>query len=184
MRRWEREFDQSFDVPQEIEQLVERGILFDSSWHNDLYPSFGFAKDSDADELRLWVDHPDASKREMPECARFTLAHNVNDFVNTDEVSVIIDHILAIQFSKVLRRWLSSVQMKVVTETNKARNDNTCATHDYCDSNMAMDEAWNTLFPREMFADGDENPDQHAADCEQVNRSWDIAKSDEFNTFE
>ena len=51
----------------------------------------------------------------------------------------------AINFSNILRRWLTPEQMAQVIERNMARHPGVCHSHDFCDANMAMDEAWNNL---------------------------------------
>lgn len=47
---------------------------------------------------------------------------------------------IARTFSKVLLDWLGEAKLREVISLNKA-DENSCHTHDFCDSNMAMDEA-------------------------------------------
>ena len=62
---WEIEFEPSFKVPEEILRLVDLGVLEDSSWHNDVAPSFTAALPGGEDmHIRLWVDHPNRKERE------------------------------------------------------------------------------------------------------------------------
>ncbi len=49
---------------------------------------------------------------------------------------------VAAQFCAVLREWLTPEQLAEAVRLNAERNDGSCATHDYCDANMAMDEAF------------------------------------------
>lgn len=45
---------------------------------------------------------------------------------------------IADQFKTTIREWLTSDQLIEVDRRNNARADSTCATHDFCDANMAM----------------------------------------------
>ena len=48
---------------------------------------------------------------------------------------------IADQFKTVIRSWLTSDQLIEVDRRNGVRADATCATHDFCDANMALLEA-------------------------------------------
>jgi hypothetical protein len=89
---------------------------------------------------------------------------------------------LAKEFSRVLRRWLKPAQMESVIHRNRGeaaacrrekRAFNICASHDFCDANMAMAEAYQNLTNREMDTQSDEV-------VALWNASWDIAKLSEF----
>lgn len=46
----------------------------DTSWHNDVSPSFdamGSDDPADQDRLHVWVDYANPQDREFPECARY-----------------------------------------------------------------------------------------------------------------
>jgi hypothetical protein len=62
---WIAEFGEAYAVPVAILQAG----LNDSSWHNDVAPSFMLPADADGDNAidapRLWVNHPDPDQREM-----------------------------------------------------------------------------------------------------------------------
>lgn len=48
------------------------------------------------------------------------------------------------EFAKVLKEWASPLQWTMMLETNlelKKKNSPCCASHDFCDANMAMDAA-------------------------------------------
>lgn len=62
MMTWQEEFPSSFRVPKEIVHLVDAGIIEDMSWRQDPSPSFG-ARLKDKNFVRLWVEHPDPSRR-------------------------------------------------------------------------------------------------------------------------
>ncbi len=51
-------------VPRWVAILVEKEILHDTSWHNDVCPSF--EPDEEDSGVRLWVDHITAEERECP----------------------------------------------------------------------------------------------------------------------
>ncbi len=53
---------------------------------------------------------------------------------------------LARKFSEVLRRWLTPKEMLTVAQRNvKQAGEGTCASHDFCDANMAMLEAYESF---------------------------------------
>lgn len=79
---------------------------------------------------------------------------------------------LAFRFSRVLSEWLSHKDMEVVRRKNRVahakRDYSVCHSHDFCDANMAMDEAWRSLFVR---APGVQEP----ADASLWEAAWHIA---------
>jgi hypothetical protein len=48
---------------------------------------------------------------------------------------------VAEQFIAVLVEWLTPEQLSMVAVLNSVQDDVVCATHDFCDANVAMDEA-------------------------------------------
>jgi hypothetical protein len=84
---------------------------------------------------------------------------------------------LAREFSRVLRSWLSPAQMRAVRERNKTQKyAKCCASHDFCDANMAMLEACAKLT-------GKPETDHDFADedlCAIVNSAWALARAGEF----
>lgn len=96
---WSQEFSPEYQVPAEIESLHQQGLAEDMSWHNDVCPSFGGyvkapispAQDGEY-EVRIWVDHPDPNKREIPTNPRFLVTYMASDggdmevLANTDSV--------------------------------------------------------------------------------------------------
>lgn len=74
MKKWEAEHGKGYDVPSVIDHLVSRKVLVDSSWHNDAAPSFMIVDPKREDYgLRIWVDHPLNSMREVRGMSRFML---------------------------------------------------------------------------------------------------------------
>jgi hypothetical protein len=60
------------DVPRDILELVEAGVLEDTSWHNDVCASFESFRGEEPG-IRLWVDHSDPAQRELDRGYRFTI---------------------------------------------------------------------------------------------------------------
>lgn len=93
---------------------------------------------------------------------------------------------LSREFSRVLNEWLTPVQMAEVIATNEENEgDGTCATHDYCDANEAMAEAFEKVVgrPSTMVEDVENNPELEArqdADTKLWNEAWDLAKYHKF----
>ena len=99
---------------------------------------------------------------------------------------------VAAMFSAVLREWLTDEEMDevVLHNANELKDSDCCASHDFCDANMAMDEAFkqcglrtNIDFPGwEAYADGG-----HPADESEIiaagklwNDAWTLAKANNF----
>lgn len=85
---------------------------------------------------------------------------------------------LAAEFTRVLREWLTEEQMREVVKRNATvRYAGCCASHDFCDANMAMLEACAKLTGKPEtehdFAD--------EALCAIVNRAWDLARASGFS---
>lgn len=84
---------------------------------------------------------------------------------------------VATEFSKVLRTWLTPAEMSEVVRRNSEQKDpNICHSHDFCDANMAMDEALRNLRV-DMDAEGALQDDNL---IDLWNASWGLAKSREF----
>jgi hypothetical protein len=57
-----------------------------------------------------------------------------------------------------------------IDATNRERDDTTCASHDYCDANVAMDQAFRILHGRPPYTNSNE-------DTEAMNAAWTWVKS-------
>ena len=81
---------------------------------------------------------------------------------------------LARSFADILGEWLTPEQFAEMRLRNvQYVNDNICASHDYCDANMAMIEAFNRVLGREpasWFANDSD------ADMRLMDEAWNIAK--------
>lgn len=77
---------------------------------------------------------------------------------------------LAGAFVILLQRDLPRADYFAARMKNRSVGEGVCASHDYCDANMVMDEAFTGLFDRSV-ASTDE-------DCALWNAAWDIAKAE------
>lgn len=76
------------------------------------------------------------------------------------------------KFVEFLRRDLTDAEWAEMKAKNATPDYwGCCASHDYVDSNMTMDEAFIATMGREMVLDADE-------DVDLINAAWDIARAD------
>lgn len=89
---------------------------------------------------------------------------------------------VAKEFSRVLYQWLGIEKMNAVVESNDKQEG--CATHEHCDSNMAMNEAFVRILDRTFtFASdntGDERDKQNTRDTNLFNAAWSLAIENKF----
>ncbi len=79
MNYWVDEFGADYEVPKE---LISNPRLVDSSWHNDICPSFSVVDDM-SEVFKLWVDHPFPHMREansQMETPRYFITDASKDF--------------------------------------------------------------------------------------------------------
>lgn len=79
---------------------------------------------------------------------------------------------MAIRFDTLLREFLTKqeyAEMKRLNSTDPAYATSSCASHNYCDANEFMSDAFTAVNGREM------NP-SNEADCALWNRAWEIAR--------
>ncbi len=74
---------------------------------------------------------------------------------------------LARRFHAIVRRDLAE-HLEAIDEENRTAAESTCATHDYLDANMLMDEAFTAAFGHDMDADNED-------DAATWNAAWDLA---------
>ena len=81
---------------------------------------------------------------------------------------------LAMTFAKNLKRDIGVNALRIVNAKNLAATDpNVCVSHDVCDANEPMAEAFLTVMGREIDLQSD-------ADCTVWNAAWDEAKAAKF----
>ena len=75
------------------------------------------------------------------------------------------------EFADVLREWLTPQEWAKMAERNRSPDyqGGICASHDFCDANMAMVEAFETVMGREFNGDATE------ADFALWNAAWNHA---------
>lgn len=86
--------------------------------------------------------------------------------------------LVAEAFSLVLGSWLSKhefADMKRLNETDADyRDGSVCASHDFCDANMAMDAAFQQVLGREPNVVGEGA--EVEADCALWSEAWKLAR--------
>lgn len=88
---------------------------------------------------------------------------------------------LAHAFARVLRSWLDAEEIATVIERNRAQppGSGICHSHDFCDANMAMDEAFGACGFWRWVDDGE---DVIFVNDELWAEAWGLAKQSEFAT--
>ena len=83
---------------------------------------------------------------------------------------------VAEEFARVLGDWLSPEQFAEMTRLNKTEEytHNICASHNFCDANMAMDEAMKKVLGREPNIGGDNEDSED--DIDLWNAAWNEAR--------
>jgi hypothetical protein len=88
--------------------------------------------------------------------------------------------LLARVFSRVLQEWLMPAEMnQAIARNETAEYKGACATHDFCDANMAMHEAFENLGLKGISDFETDSPEQVAA-MALWNKAWDYAKANRF----
>ena len=89
---------------------------------------------------------------------------------------------LAEAFAAVLNRWLTPTQFAQMQMAN-AQNANTlnCASHDYCDANMAMESAFITVLKRHPSVASEEDQALWNSAWERARRKFLTAGGEQVN---
>lgn len=186
---WQTEFP---DFPAADMPEILAGWI-DSSWRNDACPKFAIPLASDPADctaVSIWVDYSDPAAREFPELPRFLVAKRgeegdliADSEFRTDDWDAAVDHAermaaahIAARFASVLFDWLTYDEWRDMRARNAAElNSAICHSHDFCDANMAMEEAMRACGINPSPDDADGMPD---AIMDLWGESWDIAKRD------
>lgn len=82
---------------------------------------------------------------------------------------------LAHEFASIVSGWLSSEERRAVLARNADPDQvpGVCATHDFCDPNQAMLDAWEKVAAREHDLHSDR-------EVSIVNRAWTLARKNQF----
>ena len=162
-----------------------------SHWHNNSCPSWESPKKPNGQNLTLWAEYADESKRES-KGLRFTLClyfdgEYVSTLCESDIYSDVLECIfkqngeydieaLAKQFIIELRETVSDEEMDEINARNATPeyiNTGCCASHDFCDPNQCMIDALENL--------GFTFETQDNAQLQAIDQAWTLAKSCEFN---
>lgn len=88
---------------------------------------------------------------------------------------------IAKNFSAILLEWIGTDNMAEVIKRNKEYDPSTCASHDFCDANMAMLEAMEANgYPYPLSEDEEVHRKEMDAYFDIVNPAWNIAKRNNF----
>ena len=110
----------------------------------------------------------------------------MNDATVAPKTPVSVVERVAREFSAVLLEWLGKDGLETTVENNRTQTDPLiCHSHDTCDANMAMLEAFETIMEREPYMDSDEEEGLATrahidADWALMSSAWDMAKAAEF----
>lgn len=87
---------------------------------------------------------------------------------------------LAREFAKVLTTYLGADTMRDVARNERDNHiPGCCHSHDHCDANMAMDEAFTKVIGRGPLGEDDEM-EMSEMDCNLWNEAWDLARKNLF----
>ena len=83
---------------------------------------------------------------------------------------------IAEAFAEVMRQWLTPAEFEEMRRLNAIHaSDLICASHDFCDANMAMDAAFTGLGINTCLAYEHDSP-EHEEACKLWNEAWSLAK--------
>lgn len=100
MAVWQEEFSKEWAVDPRIMSLVRQDVLEETSWHNDVSPSFG-GRLKNGKLLRLWVEHPNVHRRESGSPYRYLLViqpdfgENIEETIlETDDLDLVLEALM------------------------------------------------------------------------------------------
>lgn len=106
----------------------------------------------------------------------FLIMENQN---TTDLINQLSD-----EFSRLIVEAFTADQLaETIAKNHTAEYAGLCATHDYCDANMVMDEAFINIIGRDYIFFDDEHPEteeQNKQDVALENAAWGLSKSKDF----
>ena len=88
-----------------------------------------------------------------------------------------VSDMVADTFRALILQYLGPETCSQIDEDNKAYDDSVCASHDYCDANVFMDEALRLVGFKSLFSDDGGMPDPVVFTW---NEAWNIAKEKGF----
>lgn len=158
----------------------------DMSWHNDACPSFHVAGNAYGLGVTLWIDDADADKRENgPEVERFMIHRNGSALeygLATDDWQAARRAVTVERIALALRSHigdeLSATAWQDMRRANVGVEAGICESHSYCDANMPMAAAWESVMGRPFLPVGFETDDYKTPSDDDValwNEAWAIA---------
>jgi hypothetical protein len=91
---------------------------------------------------------------------------------------------LAAEFCRILHEWLTPDQIAEAVFFNaNEKNPGVCHSHDHCDANQAMLDAWEVVFGKgrvPAYIDSDRTEAEKNAELKITNDAWNMAKVDGF----
>lgn len=149
----------------------------DDAWRNDLCPSFY----APAAKCVIWADYASAGIRDSGSPTRYSVCRQERDhhganvgepveiYAGDDFAGGVLPVVLGEAFANTLVQWLTDIAYLEMRIRNREYDDpHICASHDFCDANMAMEEAFENLFGRESETSFETHYDaatgQHVAD--------------------
>ena len=91
---------------------------------------------------------------------------------------------LSAAFNTILHDWLTPEELMQVNKRNsKRKNENYCATHEFCEPNEAMLQAFVLVFNREYVffnIDIEGTKEQSYLDDAYFNHAWNLSKKNKF----
>lgn len=159
----------------------------ESAWHNDACPSFIIGDDSGREPgIQVFIDYADASKSEFPNWRADGTLKRFNamsipgndgtemDIGTADDWQEMLAHLIAWQFVENLRDQLTGAEFKQVLRENVGIAEGVCASHNVCDANMPMAEAFEAIMGRKPL-EAPDGSEEHEADCRLWGAAWNIA---------
>jgi hypothetical protein len=155
------------DYPAEaIPDMSDLPWLEAQFWHNDAAPIWAIGEASDIG-IGFCALHPDPAQRTeegQADHPRFQAWYGEDNLtiVSTDDLEVakaaLREAALADRFTAVLREWLTKAEFAEMLRRNEGDPryaGDSCASHDFCDANEAMAEAWADVIGGEIDLDSD-----------------------------
>jgi hypothetical protein len=85
------------------------------------------------------------------------------------------------EFSRILQEWFMPALLKQAVARNEtAEYKRVCATRDFCDANLAMEEAFENL-DLKGISDFETDSPERVATMDLWNKAWDYAKATSFS---
>ena len=143
---WADKIMQHVDVPD--------GLL-GSSYHNDLCPSVMTKPIGKGDwYVQLFIDYPDVADREDPDSDPYTvyvMSDDGDHYHHTTDVSgCALTAVLGYRFALTIREGLTDGEWTAMrAEARQLAADgvtNVCPSHDYCDANVALLDAFTSIY--------------------------------------